>query len=396
MEPKSMAVRALTVRGPFRGSSGHDHHVREFVRGLAAMDVAVQLLDLPEWSPVKLSDGDRDPWFETLTAPVAAPVALHFCMPHQVKDVPGVLNVNYTMFEATRVPTAWRRANLRHDLVVVPTASPEAAWVERGYPRERIRICPLGVDPDQFHPGAAPLELVDQEGRPVREYRTRVLNVSELGLRKNLMGLLRAWIRATDRGDDAILILKLGGVLPAGVLRLLRDIDTLERQIGKTRRESAPVLFVDTVFPDELMPRLFAAATHYWSMSHGEGWDQPMVEAGATGLRLIAPMHTAYEAYLDSSVATMIPARLVPAQAEGGGSVGPLFEGSRWWEPDEDAAADAVRAAIRNDSARSAIRDRIAAALTWEHATSTLIAILEELHREHGHAWQPARPRAKR
>ena len=44
-------------------------------------------------------------------------------------------------------------------------------------------------------------------------------------------------------------------------------------------------------------------------------------------------MHTTYEAYLDSSVASMIPARLVPAQGDGAGGVGPLFEGSRLWEP---------------------------------------------------------------
>jgi hypothetical protein len=70
--------------------------------------------------------------------------------------------------------------------------------------------------------------------------------------------------------------------------------------------------------------------------------------------------------------------------------------GSQWWEPDEDTAADAVRAAMRGESAASTVRARIAADLTWEQATSKLIAILEELHREHGHSWQPVRERAQR
>jgi hypothetical protein len=52
------------------------------------------------------------------------------------------------------------------------------------------------------------------------------------------------------------------------------------------------------------MPGLFAAASHYWSMSHGEGWDQPMIEAAASGLRLIVPRHTAYLEYLDADVAS--------------------------------------------------------------------------------------------
>ena len=47
-------MRALTVRGPFRGVTGYDHHVREFVRELARQGMRVWLLDLPLWSPRKL------------------------------------------------------------------------------------------------------------------------------------------------------------------------------------------------------------------------------------------------------------------------------------------------------------------------------------------------------
>jgi hypothetical protein len=54
------------------------------------------------------------------------------------------------------------------------------------------------------------------------------------------------------------------------------------------------------------MPGLYAAATHYWSMTHGEGRDQPMTEAAASGLRLITPDHTAYRTYLDPSAGTLL------------------------------------------------------------------------------------------
>ncbi len=375
---------ALTVRGPYKGASGHDHHVREFVRHLARRGIRQQLIDVPEWGSRELPPRSRDPWFDTLGAPVESKAVLHFCMPHQVRPARGRLNVNYTMFEANRIPGSWVRHNLRHDLVILPTASSREAWVESGFPAERIRLCPLGVDPARFHPAVEPLPLDDRQGRPVREYRTRVLNVSEISPRKNLLGLLRVWLRATTRDDDAILILKVGRQPPGCTVLLMRDLDALERAIGKTRRESAPVLFSDQVFPDPEMPSLFAAATHYWSMSHGEGWDQPMVEAGATGLRLIAPMHSAYTAYLDASVARMIPARLVPARLDGGGRVGPPFEGMEWWEPDEEAAGEAIREALSGaDHGSPTPRARIAADLTWEKATDRLIAILDELHAWH-------------
>ena len=380
-----MMSRAIKVRGPYRGPSGHDHHVREFVRQLARQGIRQQLIDIPEWGPVKLPDEMRDPWFDTLSVPVDAAAVLHFCMPHQVKVDKGLLNVNYTMFEASRIPKSWVAHNLRHDLVILPTSSSREAWLESGFPEGRVRLCPLGVDPARFHPDVEPLELTDRRGRMVRYYQTRVLNVSELSPRKNLLGLLRVWIRTTAADDDAILMIKLGRYAPGWTLRLMRDLDAMEHAIGKTRPESASVLFIDRLFADSEMPALFATATHYWSMSHGEAWDQPMVEAAATGLRLIAPKHSAYTTYLDESIATLLPARRVPAIFDGGGDLRKLFEGADWWEPDEEAATEAVRKVVTSaDHGHPTARARIAAEFTWEQATTRLIGILEELHERHG------------
>ena len=374
-----MIERALVVRGPYRGPTGHDHHVRAFVRHLVRRGVRTQLIDLPEWSPARLPEHVADPWFRTLEAPVPSSLVLHFCMPPQVTPTAGRHDLNYTMFEGTRIPAAWVAHSRRHALVVVPTESSRAAWEAGGFPGERVRVCPLGVDATAFRPGVAPRELVDRRGRRVADYRTRVLNVSEVTPRKNLLGLLRAWLHATRADDDAVLVVKLGRHQPGRTAVLFRDLEALERRIGRSRRTAASVLFVDELLADDEMPGLFAAATHYWSMSHGEGWDQPMVEAGASGLRLIAPAHSAYLAYLDESVARMIPVRRVPAAPAGDPGLAALFADAEWWEPDEEAAADAVRAALdERDRGGPSARERFVAGLTWDHATDRLLRILEE------------------
>ena len=124
------SLTALIVRGSYRGASGHDHHTRMFVRHLAARGIAIELIDFPEWHPVKLPDALTDPWFEALTTPVDAKIGLQFCMPHQVVSMPGRLTVNYTMFEATRVPAEWIARGCAHDLIVVPTESSRMAWLD--------------------------------------------------------------------------------------------------------------------------------------------------------------------------------------------------------------------------------------------------------------------------
>lgn len=40
-------MKALTVRGKYKGTSGHEHHVREFVRELNNQGVSVRLIDIP-------------------------------------------------------------------------------------------------------------------------------------------------------------------------------------------------------------------------------------------------------------------------------------------------------------------------------------------------------------
>jgi hypothetical protein len=120
-------------------------------------------------------------------------------------------------------------------------------------------------------------------------------------------------------------------------------------------------------------------------MSYGEGWDFPMMEAGVMGLHLIAPEHSAYTAYLDRSVAQMIPSRRVPADFNGGEGLGKLFQGSDWWKPDDEAAVDCVRQAIRTAGEKlPTARARIAKEFTWERSANRIVEIMEELHERHG------------
>jgi glycosyltransferase involved in cell wall biosynthesis len=373
---------ALTLRGPFRGYSGHDRTIRHFARQLVAAGVEVGLVDLPGWTPHKLAAAQRDPWFDALARPVAAVTTVHFCMPHQVRPVPGQLDVNYTMFEADRVSADWVARGRRHDLLVLPTESSRQAWLASGFAEARIRLCPLGVDSDAFRPGLEPLALPDQRGRSIADYAVRVLTVAEVVPRKNLLGLLRLWLRATCADDDAILILKLSADRPT-LMRLVGEIARLEQAIGRRRAEAAPILLLTRVLSDAELPRLYASASHYLSLSCGEGWDLAMSEAAASGLQLIAPDHSAYRAYLDERIAWLIPARAAPAEAPGDPALLALFAGARWWQPDEAVAAGQLRRVLAGE-VRPSARQRMVERFSWQAATARLIEILDELQETGG------------
>jgi glycosyltransferase involved in cell wall biosynthesis len=369
-------LKALTVRGPFRGPTGYDHHVREFVRELHTQGIAIELQDLPNWSPARLPTSASDHWFESLNQPCGAQTVLHFCMPHQVIASSAMVHANYTMFEADRVPPFWVEANRKHDVLIVPTESSKRAWVASGMPAHRVQICPLGVNPAVFSGEAKPLKFTGWE--PER-YRVRFLNVSESSARKNLLGLLETWLKCTSRLDDAVLIIKIGFYAPGEQERFDQNLSLLEDRLGKRMNEAALVHLIHDMLPDAAMPELYAAATHYISMSHGEGWDNSMMEAAASGLKLIAPRHSAYLAYLDSSIASLIDSREIAVQYEGDPATAELFRGAHWWQPDQEQAIHYIREAIEGlDTGKISPRDRVVRDFSWAQSTRRLVGILDE------------------
>jgi glycosyltransferase involved in cell wall biosynthesis len=366
--------QALTIRGGFRGPTGYDHHVRETVKALDANGVAVEL------GPAQSSADGTPDFFDRLARPVDSRTAVHIAFPDQVNPIPGKLNANFTMFEADRVAATWLQRNLAHDMVIVPTDSSRQAWIKSGYPKSRIRICPLAVDSAVFSGQAPPLALRFEDGELVASRRIRFLNVSEQGSRKNLVGLMRAWLRATTPRDDAALILKVGCYFPSSQAAFDQNIQTAEQQAQKKLADAAPICFIQGRMGEGNLPRLFTSATHYISMSLGEGWDFPMVEAAASGLRLIAPQHSAYTEYLDSSIASLIPASAVRADFRGYAPIAALFVGARWWLPDETCAIRYIREAIDGrDTHKQPARDRIASKYSWTNYAKRLMEIVEEL-----------------
>lgn len=381
-EPPVAGMLALKVKGPVRGGTGYDHHTRSFLRGFIALGTAVELEECPLRSPPLPAD-QQDPLFACLSAPVESRVQVQFELPNRVVLTPGLATAVYTMFEASRIPPHWARQSATWEMTVVPSRASFDAWVASGIPADRVRVCPLGIRPGLDAPDVEPLTVVDRVRRAVTDHRYRFLNVAEVNSRKNHLGILEAWLRATTPADDAILILKVNSFQPGRWELLQLDLADLCQRLGRTFADAARVVTLTHYLPDHQLPSLFRTATHYLSLSFGEGWDQPMIEAGAAGLELIAPRHSAYLDYLDDESAHLLPSREVPvascpsrlAEADT-----LLFEGLSWWAPDVDAAAALIRDVIDGRApAKVSPQRRLLDTYRWETVSRRLLEILAEL-----------------
>lgn len=373
-------MRGVEIIGPFRGTSGHDRHTREFTRHLAARGVPVQLTSLDGWS-AELPPSARETSFDALCAPIDTDAVLHFTMPTLCRPRSGKLNLNYTMFEADRLPREWAEAAVLHDRIVVPTRACLEAWTASGIPEEKLRIVPLAVDAEFFAAEAPPLPLLLPDGRKLASFRHRFLNIGDLRPRKNHLGLLSAWLRATRSDDDAVMIVKISAAQPWTLQLFHADVAALQHRLGRVFRDAAPILLMAHTLSEIELRSLYRSATHYISLSCGEGWDFPMIESAVSGLQLIAPRHSAYPEYLGDDDAVWIPAPRVPARIDcrAGAEDRRWFDGTCWWRPDEDAAVEALRRILDGQAPVQSPRDRIGREFRWDSAAARLQEVLDEL-----------------
>lgn len=375
-----MAARGLKVIGPYRGGSGYDRHTREFVRGFVAARTPVELRLLEGWSP-DLPEALRDTWFDGLGEPVGADTTLHFAMPNQIMTDRDRRNVNYTMFEAERIPHTWAAAAARVDLIVLPTAGCLQMWEDSGVPASKLRVVPLGVDVAAFSAEAPPLPMQLSDGRHIDSITHRFLHIGDLRPRKNHLGLLRTWMAATKAGDDAVLILKAPDARSRAWPAFMLDLQDMQRGLGRSLKDAAPVVIIRELLSETQLRSLYASATHYISMSHGEGWDMPMMEAACGGLQLIAPRHTAYTSYLGDDDAHLVSSRLMRATFDErlGAEDALFFAGLNWWNPDEAEAAALLRRIVDGrEPPKASPRDRIIRDHDWAGAARRLLEVIFE------------------
>jgi hypothetical protein len=120
-----------------------------------------------------------------------------------------------------------------------------------------------------------------------------------------------------------------------------------------------------------------------------------MVEAAASGLKLIAPEHSAYLAYLDSSTASLIRSHEIPVQYEGDAATAELFRGAHWWQPDQEQAIQYIREAIEGrDTGKASPRDRIVRDFSWAESTRRLIGVLDEVQSLKAKIWSFSAPQS--
>lgn len=189
----------------------------------------------------------------------------------------------------------WEWGSLPRDWVGVFSNLVDEIWVyshyvrrvyfSSGVPIERVRVIPLGVNPDIFHPAVKPMALV-----PKKPFK--FLFVGGTIYRKGIDILLAAYADTFHKSDNVCLVIK-----DMGKDTFYKENKFREKIHKLMQRKNTPqIVYIDKMFSETDLAGLYTACHVLVHPYRGEGFGLPIIEAMSCG---VLPITTNGGACLD-------------------------------------------------------------------------------------------------
>ncbi len=272
-------------------------------------------------------------------------------------------------WEYGALPESWLEALRNVDEIWVYSEYVRQVYVGSGVDPQKVRVVPLGIDPQKFRPDAPPLALGTAK-------KFKFLFVGGTIHRKGADLLLKAYLGNFSAADDVCLVIKdFGGkTVYAG--------QTLEQQIRATQaKPGAPeILYLDHDFVPDALPGLYTACDCLVHPYRGEGFGLPVLEAMACGLPVIVTGGGATDDFATDEFAYRIPSRRVSI----GMKVGEFALTKPGWllEPCVDHLARSMKQVLsRPNEAKAkgqAASEHVRKCWTWDRAARVVADRLQQ------------------
>ena len=378
----------ISVYAPIHGPEGYSLFARDLIRQLYRQGVHICLEEFQHWGPweVELCKESHQALGQALSNKLypsgKAIPHLNICLPEQVKAPENRKNFVYTMFEGDGIPDSWVPFLEHMDEILVPTEFNRWSFSHNTeIPSDMISAIPIGIDLERYNEEVQPLDMFVKGTKKILDFPIRFVVVCEVTNRKNFWGAMHLWHQvASGIGTENIcIVLKVGNYSKTLLLHeeIRKQQDELIRH-GLIKDVKYNIFMYQPLLSEELHSRFLRLGTHYLSTSFGEGWDLTAMQAAACGLNVYVPCHSAYQCWLNQSVATLFPIAK-KKECDQGGATQRLYAGLNWAALDINAAAEMVFSSLlvpqSLDIKRAAMREYVKQ-YSWEAVIPQYLKVL--------------------
>jgi len=226
--------------------------------------------------------------------------------------------------------------NYKHcDWLCAPSNFSKQIFIDSGVPEEKIQVIPHGIDAEKYQQ-ATTIKL------PTNKKFKILANIAQNHLRKNIPGLLEAYGKAFTNKDDVCLIIKGKDKKPTMAFEV-----SLSECI-KNFKQKYPAHAEIKIFSEFLedISSLYRSVDAVFTMSFGEGFYFPGLEAIASGKMNIAPNQGGHIDFLNNTNSLLMETKI--ARANPNSMYWEQKTNALWYEPSTDDAAEKLKFAYQN------------------------------------------------
>jgi len=273
-------------------------------------------------------------------------------------------------WEFGSLPADWVKACVDVDAIWCYSRYVRSLYVNAGVPPTKLKVLPLGFDPDTHKPDASPYPLPTSKG-------FKFLFVGGTIGRKGADALLAAYLKTFTNSDDVCLVIKdFGGKSVYSGQTLAASI-----QEAQANPNAPEIVYIDAELSSAELAGLYTACDCLVHPYRGEGFGLPVLEAMACACPVIVTGGGATDDFATDEFVHRIPATRIGL----GHEVSDIQLDHRgWWlEPDPESLRYALREAIRDHVTwrKRALRGAqfVASHWTWQHSAATAAALVHDL-----------------
>ena len=177
--------------------------------------------------------------------------------------------IGYNVWESTLQPQGYFNKLLEFDELWVPSKWQRDCTIAQGYPEDKIKVVPEGVDVNTFYPD-------DTVTHPLTKDKFTFFVAGRWDYRKSIKEIIETFIKTFDKNEPVELVLSVDNPFSNDGLK------TTEERLKHYGLEDDRIKILHFP-PREEYIRLLKSCSVFVSCARAEGWNLPLIEAMACG-----------------------------------------------------------------------------------------------------------------